>query len=118
MTIANTILKILTNKWTYIILFLASIIIIITVLSLRIGSYKNKIKDLNVEIEDLKVTNTLLYKDNLFKKEQLHILAGFSNSENIIIKITNRELYDEDKNAINAISNDFYNYFNFSLSNY
>lgn len=117
MALANTILKILSNKWTYIAVLLIGITIIFGSFMIQIRVYKEKIKTLDNEIEDLKVTNTILYKDNLFKKEQLSILIDFSNSSEAINKIINKELNNEDKNAINAIRRDFYNYF-MGMSNY
>lgn len=113
MMIVSAILKIIMNKWTYIIIAILSVTITISVLSLRIKSYKKKVNKLNEKIENLETTNTLLYKDNVFRKEQFYILNGFANSDSKIDNIPNEELSYEEKEAVNAISNDFYNYFNF-----
>lgn len=121
MVAAGIILKLFTNKWTYIGLFVLTIIITCTVFVLRIKAYENKIQVLHDSIKQLETTNTVLHKDNLVKTEKLKILESFTNSTSAIEKITDKELSDEDKNAIDAISNDFYNYVNnnsYGLSNH
>lgn len=112
MIVLSIMLKVLSSKWTYVTLFILTVIITCSIFIFRIRAYENKIRVLNDAITQLEITNTVLYKDNLFKDEKLKILKSFSNSTSAIEKITDEELSYEEKEAVNAISNDFYNYFN------
>ena len=61
------IIKILTNKNTYIILFVLIICSYILFLNLSLQSKNKKINNLKIEIEFLNNSNSFLYKDLMFK---------------------------------------------------
>ena len=114
--ILSLLLKIFSNKYTYIFLFILTVIISSVIFVNKINSYEDKIEELEANIENLNITNSLLIKENIFHQDKIKILLSYSNSSYAIEQINIIELSKENKNAINYISNDFYNYFT-QLSN-
>ena len=106
------IIKILTNKNTYIILFVLIVCSYILFLNLNLQNKNKKIDDLKIEIESLNNSNSFLYKDLIFKEKQISIIKSFSNSTMLINKMTNEVLDNETKYIFDTIKKDFYNSFN------
>lgn len=102
------ILKIVTNKWTYITLFLTIIAVVISILFVRGSIYKAQTEKLNIEIENLKITNSVLIKDIEFQKTKAEIINNFSNTTEQIKIIKSEELNNEVKNILLNISNNYY----------
>lgn len=105
------ILKILTNKYTYITLFLLTVVMVICILFIRVSLYKTQTEKLNIEIENLKIANSVLIKDVEFKKAMSELLDTFSNTTERIEKMKNEDLEDDIKNILLDISNNYYSYF-------
>lgn len=104
------IIKILTNKYTYIIAFVLAVIIFISILLLKIEFYKNETEVLHREVEDIKIKNTLLMKEHKFREEQIRLIETFSNSKKQIENIKIKDLDNEEKDTINIINTEFYNF--------
>lgn len=102
------ILKILTNKWTYIILALIGLICYISSLHIMIKSKNHSIEKLNSQVESLKTTNLTLQKDIEFQSNRIIILESFSNSQAIINKVSNYYLSDDVLVAYSNIINDYH----------
>ena len=107
-----TVIKILTNKNTYIILFVLIICSYILFLNINLQSKNEKIDDLKIEIDSLNNSNSFLYKDLVFKEKQINIIKSFSNSTTLINKMTNEVLDNETKYIVDTIKKDFYSSFN------
>ncbi|MEI0579272.1 hypothetical protein [Brachyspira pilosicoli] len=107
-----TVIKILTNKNTYIILFVLIICSYILFLNINLQSKNKKIDDLKIEIDSLNNSNSFLYKDLVFKEKQINIIKSFSNSTTLINKMTNEVLDNETKYIVDTIKKDFYSSFN------
>ena len=107
-----TVIKILTNKNTYIILFVLIICSYILFLNINLQSKNKKIDDLKIEIDSLNNSNSFLYKDLVFKEKQINIIKSFSNSTALINKMTNEVLDNETKYIVDTIKKDFYSSFN------
>lgn len=107
-----TVIKILTNKNTYIILFVLIICSYILFVNINLQSKNKKIDDLKIEIDSLNNSNSFLYKDLVFKEKQINIIKSFSNSTTLINKMTNEVLDNETKYIVDTIKKDFYSSFN------
>ncbi len=107
-----TVIKILTNKNTYIILFVLIICSYILFVNINLQSKNKKIDDLKIEIDSLNNSNSFLYKDLVFKEKQINIIKSFSNSITLINKMTNEVLDNETKYIVDTIKKDFYSSFN------
>ena len=106
------IIKILTNKNTYIILFVLIVCSYILFLNLNLQNKNKKIDDLKIEIESLNNSNSFLYKDLIFKEKQISIIKSFLNSTTLINKMSNEVLDNETKYIVDTIKKDFYSSFN------
>ena len=107
-----TVIKILTNKYSYIILFVLIVFSYILFLNLSLQSKNKKINNLKIEIESLNNSNSFLYKDLMFKEKQIDVIKSFSNSTMLINKMTNEVLDNETKYIVDTIKKDFYSSFN------
>ncbi len=72
---------------------------------------KNTIDNLEEHIDNLEMTNKVLYKELQFQNEKLEILKSYSNSTKIIDSLEDNKLIDVNIEAIITISNDYYNSF-------
>ncbi len=104
-------LNILSNKWTYIALFILAIFIVVLIFVNTIKNYENTIDNLEEHIDNLEMTNKVLYKELQFQNEKLEILKSYSNSTKIIDSLEDNKLIDVNIEAIITISNDYYNSF-------
>lgn len=104
-------LKILGSKWTYIALFILAIFIVVLIFVNTIQNYEKTIDDLEEHIDNLEITNKVLYKELQFQNEKLEILKSYSNSTKIINSLEDNRLSDVNIGAVTAISNDYYNSF-------
>jgi hypothetical protein len=104
-------LNILGNKWTYIALFILAIFIVILIFINTIKKYEKIIDNLEQNINNLEITNNVLYKEIQFQNEKLEILKDYSNSTLIIDSLNDDKLNDINVKAIITISNDYYNSF-------
>ena len=104
-------LKILGSKWTYIALFILAIFIVVLIFVNTIQNYEKTIDDLEEHIDNLEMTNKVLYKELQFQNEKLEILKSYSNSTKIIDSLEDDRLSDVNIEAVIAISNDYYNSF-------
>ena len=117
MTAVSFILKIFSSKITYILLFIATIVITSIVFKSFAYKYEKKIDVLENTIEDLEITNNYLYKENIMQHDKITLLTTYSNSTMIINKLNRNKLEEGQKHAINNVSNDFYDYFNIMSNN-
>ena len=76
-----------------------------------IQNYENTIDDLEEHIDNLEMTNKVLYKELQFQNEKLEILKSYSNSTKIIDSLKDDKLSNVNIEAVIAISNDYYNSF-------
>lgn len=104
-------LNILSNKWTYIALFILAIFIVVLIFVNTIKNYENTIDNLEEHIDNLEMTNKVLYKELQFQNEKIEILKSYSNSTKIIDSLEDDVLSDVNIEAVIAISNDYYNSF-------
>lgn len=104
-------LNILSNKWTYIALFILAIFIVVLIFVNTIKNYENTIDNLEEHIDNLEMTNKVLYKELQFQNEKLEILKSYSNSTKIIDSLEDNRLIDVNIKAVITISNDYYNSF-------
>lgn len=104
-------LNILSNKWTYIALFILAIFIVVLIFLNTIKNYENTIDNLEEHIDNLEMTNKVLYKELQFQNEKLEILKSYSNSTKIIDSLEDNRLIDVNIEAVITISNDYYNSF-------
>lgn len=104
-------LNILGNKWTYIALFILAIFIVVLIFVNTIQNYENTIDNLGEHINNLEMTNKVLYKELQFQNEKLEILKSYSNSTKIIDSLEDNRLIDVNIKAVITISNDYYNSF-------
>ncbi len=104
-------LNILSNKWTYIALFILAIFIVVLIFVNTIKNYENTIDNLEEHIDNLEMTNKVLYKELQFQNEKLEILKSYSNSTKIIDSLKDDKLSNVNIEAVIAISNDYYNSF-------
>lgn len=104
-------LKILGSKWTYIALFILAIFIVVLIFVNTIQNYDETIDDLEEHIDNLEMTNKVLYKELQFQNEKIEILKSYSNSTKIIDSLEDDRLSDVNIEAIITISNDYYNSF-------
>ena len=104
-------LNILSNKWTYIALFILAIFIVVLIFVNTIKNYENTIDNLEEHIDNLEMTNKVLYKELQFQNEKLEILKSYSNSTKIIDSLEDNRLSDVNIEAVITISNDYYNSF-------
>lgn len=104
-------LKILGSKWTYIALFILAIFIVVLIFINTIQNYEETIYYLEEHIDNLEMTNKVLYKELQFQNEKIEILKSYSNSTKIIDSLEDDKLSDVNIEAVIAISNDYYNSF-------
>lgn len=104
-------LNILSNKWTYIALFILAIFIVVLIFVNTIKNYENTIDNLEEHIDNLEMTNKVLYKELQLQNEKLEILKSYSNSTKIIDSLEDNRLIDVNIKAVITISNDYYNSF-------
>ena len=104
-------LKILGSKWTYIALFILAIFIVVLIFVNTIQNYEKTIDDLEEHIDNLEMTNKVLYKELQFQNEKIEILKSYSNSTKIIDSLEDDKLSDVNIEAVASISNDYYNNF-------
>ena len=104
-------LNILSNKWTYIALFILAIFIVVLIFVNTIKNYENTIDNLEEHIDNLEMTNKVLYKELQFQNEKIEILKSYSNSTKIIDSLEDDKLSDVNIEAVASISNDYYNSF-------
>ncbi len=104
-------LKILGSKWTYIALFILAIFIVVLIFINTIQNYEETIGDLEYTIDNLEMTNKVLYKELQFQNEKIEILKSYSNSTKIIDSLKDDKLSNVNIEAVIAISNDYYNSF-------
>ena len=104
-------LNILGSKWTYIALFILAIFIVVLIFINTIQNYEETIGDLEYTIDNLEMTNKVLYKELQFQNEKLEILKSYSNSTKIIDSLEDDKLSDVNIEAVITISNDYYNSF-------
>ena len=104
-------LNILGNKWTYIALFILAIFIVVLIFINTIQDYGDTIDNLEEHIDNLEMTNKVLYKELQFQNEKLEILKSYSNSTKIIDSLEDDRLIDMNIEAVITISNDYYNSF-------
>lgn len=104
-------LKILGSKWTYIALFILAIFIVILIFINTIQNYEETIDDLEGHIDNLEITNKVLYKELQFQNEKIEILKSYSNSTKIIDSLEDDRLSDVNIEAVASISNDYHNSF-------
>ena len=104
-------LKILGSKWTYIALFILAIFIVVLIFVNTIQNYEKTIDDLEEHIDNLEMTNKVLYKELQFQNEKIEILKSYSNSTKIIDSLEDDKLSDVNIEAVITISNDYYNSF-------
>ena len=104
--IITIIFKIIKSKYFYIALIIIAILSYIYYLNINIKNKENKIKSLYKNIIELEATNTLLYKDLIFKSNQIYIKNSFTNSSVKIENMNNKELYDIE--ILNSIIADYY----------
>ena len=104
-------LNILGNKWTYIALFILASFIVVLIFINTIQNYENNIDELEEHIDNLEMTNKVLYKELQFQNEKLEILKDYSNSIAIVNSLNSIKLNDVNTKAIISISNDYHNSF-------
>ena len=104
-------LNILGSKWTYIALFILAVFIVILIFINTIQNYENNIDELEEHIDNLEMTNKVLYKEIQFQNEKLEILKDYSNSIAIVNSLNSIKLNDVNTKAIISISNDYHNSF-------
>ena len=97
-------IKLFKNIYFYIVLFIICMIF-------NTCLYKKSINSLKEANNKLELENSILYKENEFTKSQVNILLHYSNSSILIDKIKINNLNKENIDAINAISNEFYSFF-------
>ena len=108
----SIILKILSNKWTYVILMVITFAIVFIIMGIKMQGYKDKIEVFEDVIDELTVSNDVLIKELKFKDERIKILNAFSNSTSIIDKLPSYELTPDYMEAIEHIISDYSNSFN------
>ena len=104
-------LNILGSKWTYIALFILAVFIVVLIFINTIQNYEETIGDLEYTIDNLEMTNKVLYKELQFQNEKLEILKDYSNSIAIVNSLNSIKLNDVNTKAIISISNDYHNSF-------
>lgn len=106
------ILKILSNKWTYVILMVITFAIVFIIMGIKMQGYKDKIEVFEDIVDELTVSNDSLIKELKFKDERIKILNAFSNSTSIIDKLPSYEFTPDYMEAIENIISDYSNSFN------
>lgn len=106
------ILKILSNKWTYVILMVITFAIVFIIMGIKIQGYKDKIEVFEDIVDELTVSNDTLIKELKFKDERIKILNAFSNSTSIIDKLPSYKFTPDYMEAIENIISDYSNSFN------
>lgn len=106
------ILKILSNKWTYVILMVITFAIVFIIMGIKMQGYKDKIEVFEDIVDELTVSNDTLIKELKFKDERIKILNAFSNSTSIIDKLPSYEFTPDYMEAIENIISDYSNSFN------
>lgn len=103
--------KIFTSKIAIISYGIIAVLITIFIYSMIMKGYENTIDDLEEHIDNLEMTNKVLYKELQFQNEKIEILKSYSNSTKIIDSLEDDRLSDVNIEAVIAISNDYYNSF-------
>ena len=94
------------------IIMLSAFVITIKVKDNAIRKKENELYKQREKIENLELSKEVLEKELDFYKENENYHNSFSNSSAVIEEIEKDILTRYDNEAINFISNDFYNYFN------
>ncbi len=112
---AVAIFNFIKNNWHWIAMGLMVIGfgITITVMGIKIKNRDKKIEKLNIEVERLAATNTLLLKDIAVNEKQYITITNFVTSE---IAISNINDYTLSNDVIGSLNEIFKNY-NINLSN-
>jgi uncharacterized membrane-anchored protein YhcB (DUF1043 family) len=85
------------------------LLLVIIILLVTIGIQWTRIKDVERKNENLKIENKKAWKEYDFAQERIKILSHFTNSSEVIDKITNEIIFESNKqNAIDSIIEDFY----------
>lgn len=100
----------LNNKWTYIVVLLLGIIGYILFLNIRLISKDKEIDKLEKTIYTTKteLSNRVLLKKELVKSNEVKVLSSFSNSDNAIMVISNKNLTKAELRALNTVIDDYY----------
>lgn len=91
----------------------AGLLVAIITLLVFIGFQYVRIASLQKSVNDLKIENSVLTKDNLFFVKQIEIQNQFSNSTATINEITNEIIFSSSKQlAISEVIKDYYKQIN------
>lgn len=83
----------------------------ITLKNKVISEKETELQEYRDEIENLELINEALKKQIKYDKENAVVLKGFDNSKEYTKKVEREALTRTDNEAINSISNDYYNYY-------
>lgn len=85
--------------------------ITVAVKNKAISEKETELQEYRNEIENLELINEALKKQIKYDKENAVVLKGFDNSKEYTKKVEREALTRTDNEAINSISNDYYNYY-------
>lgn len=107
-----TIIKILTSKYTYIattiLFFILTIVLTVKLIQAKVSFEKQK--EFEQRIENLEIEKITLSKNLEQEKQKQKLEFVFTNSFEAVKNISNKELSDDEKNALDSVSNDFYSF--------
>lgn len=108
MITATAILKILTNKNTYIIIAIVLLISFISFLFIQIKIKDKQISNLNIKIDNLNISNELLNKNNIFLSNNIIREENYKIVYESISNIENDKLTSNEIAYLNSLRELFY----------
>lgn len=106
--ILQLLLKILGNKWTYVILVIIMLSVVFGINIYKIKKFEATIVKLNEQIEDQQVVIELQDKEITFQEEQIKIFSEYyTNSLKQLNNLKSTDLPNEIVNLINIYRQDY-----------